>query len=89
MVYYHFETPAGSLTDGSGMLTLPIQLVQLHDPGGDGGVSRNGGSSGVSATTQGFSAHILMKNNPDGTRTLLLEPSEVGGFTLLYFIISN
>lgn len=67
----------GSLADGSGMLTFPIQLVQLHDPGGDGGVSRNGGNSGVSGGTQGFSAHIIMKNNPDGTRTFLLEPSEI------------
>lgn len=57
------------------MLSLPIQLVQLHDPGGEGGgVRGTGGMSG----SQAFSGHIVIKNDPDGTRTLLLDPSEVG-----------
>lgn len=84
-----FFNSAGSLADGSGMLTFPIQLVQLHDPGGDGGVSRNGGNSGVSGGTQGFSAHIIMKNNPDGTRTFLLEPSEVSKVFYVFCIFIN
>lgn len=53
------------------MLSLPIQLVQLHDPGGEGGGVRGSGS-------QAFNGHIIIKNDPDGTRTLLLDPSEVG-----------
>lgn len=62
-------------TDGSGtMLSLPFQLVQLHDPGGETGIGRTGVSSG----TSGLSGHIIVKNNPDGTRTFLLDPSEVG-----------
>ncbi|KAK8394013.1 hypothetical protein O3P69_006305 [Scylla paramamosain] len=57
------------------MLSLPIQLVQLHDPGGEGGGVR--GPGGISGS-QAFSGHIVIKNDPDGTRTLLLDPSEVG-----------
>lgn len=66
----------GSLSDGGNtMLSLPIQLVQLHDPGGEsGGVRGSGGISG----SQGFNGHIIIKNDPDGTRTLLLDPSDVG-----------
>nr|XP_053626757.1 zinc finger protein 236-like isoform X2 [Cherax quadricarinatus] len=68
--------PHGTLADGSGtVLSLPIQLVQLHDPGGDVGVGRTGN---VSSGMPGFTGHIIIKNNPDGTRTLLLDPSEVG-----------
>nr|XP_045610997.1 zinc finger protein 236-like isoform X2 [Procambarus clarkii] len=66
--------PHGAITDGSGtMLSLPIQLVQLHDPGGDVGRTGN-----VSSGLSGFTGHIIIKNNPDGTRTFLLDPSEVG-----------
>ncbi|KAG7160216.1 Zinc finger protein 236-like 2, partial [Homarus americanus] len=62
--------------DGSGtMLSLPIQLVQLHDPGGDTGVGRTGG---VSSGMSGFTGHLIIKNNPDGTRTFLFDPPEVG-----------
>ncbi|KAK4304403.1 hypothetical protein Pmani_023646 [Petrolisthes manimaculis] len=66
----------GGLSDGSGaMLSLPFQLVQLHDPGGEGGgVGRGGGAS----TPAGFSGHLIIKNDPDGTRTLLIDPSDVG-----------
>lgn len=66
----------GSLSDGGNtMLSLPIQLVQLHDPGGEGEDGR--GSGGMSGS-QAFNGHIIIKNDPDGTRTFLLDPSEVG-----------
>ncbi|XP_064119872.1 uncharacterized protein LOC135224617, partial [Macrobrachium nipponense] len=65
----------GTITDPNGtVLSLPIQLVQLHDPGGDSNVGRN---SGISSGTPAFSGNVIIKANPDGTRAYFLEPSEL------------
>lgn len=66
------------------MLSLPFQLVQLHDPGGEGGGVGRGGGAG---TTAGFSGHLIIKNDPDGTRALLIDPSEVGVSLSAWLII--
>ncbi|XP_068241557.1 zinc finger protein 236-like isoform X1 [Palaemon carinicauda] len=65
----------GSLNDPNGtMLSLPIQLVQLHDPGGDSSIGRN---SGISNGSPAFSGNVIIKTNPDGTRSYFLESSEL------------
>ncbi|KAK7069014.1 hypothetical protein SK128_017863 [Halocaridina rubra] len=69
----------GTISDGSGtMLSLPIQLVQMHDPGGDSSMSKG---SGVNPGTPAFSGNIIIKTHRDGTRAFYIDPADlsVGG----------